>query len=74
MNQEFLDSKIGQELSNEHMLLGWLANKQEAINSKIYPLAKQEFKRQWHLNQTYLNLLNELAPALEEAFTSMIRG
>lgn len=67
LNQEFLDSKIGQELSNEHMLLGWLANKQEAINSKIYPLAKQEFKRQWHLNQTYLNLLNELAPVLEEA-------
>ncbi len=67
LNQEYLDSEEGQRTLNEHMLLGWLANKQEIQDSTLQPIAKKEFKRQWHLNQTYQEILVELAPKFVEA-------
>ena len=67
-----MDSPIGMKLLSEHMLLGWLADKPECINSHIYQDAKRENKRQWHLNYTYQSLLEELAPQFKKIHVSPI--
>lgn len=72
LNQEYLDSEEGQQAINEHMLTGWLANKEEIQKHSIYPRAKNEFKRQWHLNQTYLDLLSELSSEFQDANISPV--
>ncbi len=60
-NQEFLDSRRGLKIINEHMLLGWLAGQGLSLDETLAHMAKSEFKRQWHLNQCYLELLSELS-------------
>lgn len=72
LNQNFLCSTEGQFLINEHMLKGWLANKDILKDSDLHKEYKNEFKRQWHLNQSYWNQLEQLAPDFEKAGISPI--
>ena len=72
LNPKFMETETGKKLLNEHMLLGWLANKPECQGSNLYEDAKRESKRQWHLNHTYQKVLQEIAPKLEEAKISPI--
>lgn len=62
-NQSFLESRRGKRIINEHMLLGWLAHQDINLEKTFAHMTKTEFKRQWHLNQCYLDLLQELAPS-----------
>lgn len=66
-NPDYICSEIGGEVLNEHLLLGWLAGFKELKTLKNFKIFKNEFKRQWHLNQQYLDLLSESAPLFERA-------
>lgn len=61
LNPQFLESEKGQFLINEHMLKGWLINKDALKESTLNASYKTEFKRQWHLNQSYLNEIELMA-------------
>ncbi|MFT6070225.1 MAG: hypothetical protein ACJAT2_001780 [Bacteriovoracaceae bacterium] len=71
-NQEFLGSRRGLKIVNEHMLLGWLAGQGLPLDETLAHMAKSEFKRQWHLNQCYLDLLDELSAEFKNKSISPI--
>lgn len=75
-NQKFLESRRGKKIIGEHMLLGWLANQDLNLEETLSHMAKSEFKRQWHLNQCYLDLLQELAPEFQkvEIAPTLLKG